>query len=146
METLADQRIADGIITARQYDNIRAEIAKEITKAQILQDNRQVVILCCKFLANFPGSGLAPIEKAVKRRFEQIREKARKDLKSVCPVCGGVMYDLNCCDDMIRPYCAHCGWTYTPMGYMDDKNYALKWHAITWDGAGEPSEVIEAVR
>ncbi len=143
METLADQRIADGIMTAREYDNIRAEIVKEITKAEAIGDNRRVVILCCKFLANFPRAGLVPIEKAVIKRFEQIRETARTALKSVCPVCGGEMYDLNCCDDMIRPYCAHCGRTYTPMGYMDDDNYALKWHAITWDGASEPSEVIE---
>lgn len=143
METVADQRIADGLMTARQYENIRADIVKEITKARVLNDHRRIVILCCKFLDNFPASGLAPIEKAVKKQFMKIRDTARIALKSVCPVCGGVMYDQNCCDDMIRPYCAHCNRTYTPMGYMDDENYALKWHAILWDGCAEPSCIIE---
>jgi hypothetical protein len=143
METIADQRIADGLITPKQYENIRADIAKEITQARAIGDQRRIVILCCKFLNNFPSSGLAPIEKAVKKQFMKIRDAARIELKSVCPVCSGVMYDQACCDDMVRPYCAHCGRTYTPMGYMDDENYALKWHAILWDGGSEPSEVIE---
>lgn len=142
METIADQQIADGIMTARQYDNIRADIAKEITKSQIIGDHRLTVILCCKFLNNFPAVGLAPIEKAVKKRFVKIRDDARIKLKSTCPVCHGVMYDQSCPDDMVRPICVKCGRTYTPMGYMDDDNYAKKWHAITWDGGIEPSEVI----
>jgi len=143
METIVDQRIADGLMTKLQYDNIRADIAKEITKARVIGDQRRIVILCCKFLDNFPSAGLAPIEKAVKKAFMKIRDDARRELKSVCPVCHGVMYDMPCCDDMVRPYCAKCGRTYTPMGYMDDENYALKWHAILWDGGSEPSEVIE---
>lgn len=96
-----------------------------------------------QFTNNFPSENLSPIEKAVKKQFMKIRDAARITLKSVCPVCGGVMYDQACCDDMVRPYCAHCGRTYTPMGYMDDDNYARKWHAILWDGGSEPSEVIE---
>lgn len=143
METLADQRIADGLMTARQYDEIRAGIASQIDKARAIEDHRRVIILCCKFLDNFPRVGLSRIEKAVIRRFEQIRGDARIMLKSKCPVCGGHMSDWACCDDMIRPFCAKCGRTYTPMGYMDDENYALKWHAITWDGGPEPSEIIE---
>jgi hypothetical protein len=142
METIADQRIADGIKTARDYENIRADIAKEITKARVIGDNRRIVILCCKFLDAFPSSKLAPIEKAVKKAFMKTRDDARRELKSVCPVCHGVMYDQTCPDDMVRPCCAHCGRTYTPMGYMDDENYALKWHAILWDGGSEPSEII----
>jgi ribosomal protein S27AE len=143
METLADQRISDGLITARQYDEIRAGIASQITKSRAIEDHRATVILCCKFLNNFPSSGLAPIEKAVKKQFEKIRDAARVDLKSKCPVCGSAMADINCPDDMIRPYCAKCGRTYTPIGYMDDDNYALKWHATTWDGGPEPKEIIE---
>jgi hypothetical protein len=143
METIADQRIADGLITPKQYENIRADIAKEITQARAIGDQRRIVILCCKFLNNFPSSGLAPIEKAVKKQFMKIRDAARIALKSVCPVCHGVMYDQAMCDDLVRPYCVHCGRTYTPMGYMDDENYALKWHAILWDGGSEPSETIE---
>ena len=143
METLADQRIADGLMTRSQYENIRADIATQITKARAIGDHRAIVILCCKFLNNFPAVGLAPIEKAVKTRFTLIRDESRIELKSVCPVCKGVMYDINCPDDMSRPYCAKCGRTYTPMGYMDDDNYARKWHAITWDGGSEPKEVIE---
>lgn len=143
METLADQRIADGIMTARKYENIRADIAKEITKARAIEDHRLTVILCCKFLNNFPRSGLAPIEKSVQKVFKKILTDARVDLKSKCPVCGSAMADINCPDDMIRPYCAKCGKTYTPMGYMDDDNYALKWHATLWDGCAEPKEIIE---
>ena len=143
METLADQRIADGMMTARQYEERRAGIAQEITKSQAIGDHRATVILCCRFLNNFPSSGLAPIERGVQKAFTKIRNDARIELKSVCPVCAGVMYDMNCPDDMGRPYCAQCGRTYTPMGYMDDDNYALKWHAILWDGGPEPSEIIE---
>jgi len=51
METIADQRIADGIMTARQYDNIRADIAKEITQSQVIGDHRLTVVLCCKEMA-----------------------------------------------------------------------------------------------
>ena len=143
METIADQRIADGLMTARQYEDIRADIVKEITKARVIGDHRKIVILCCQFINNFPSNGLSPIEKAVKKQFIKIRDTARRELKSICPVCHGVMYDQEMCDDMVRPYCARCGRTYTPMGYMDDDNYALKWHAILWDGGSEPSEIIE---
>ena len=143
METLADQRIADGLMTRSQYENIRADIATQITKARAIGDHRATVILCCKFLNNFPRTGLAPIEKAVQKVFKQTLTNARIELKSSCPVCHGVMYDQTCPDDMNRPYCAKCGRTYTPMGYMDDDNYARKWHAITWDGGSEPKEVIE---
>ncbi len=143
METIADQRIADGLMTRSQYENIRADIATQITGAHAIDDHRAVVVLCCKFLNNFPSSGLVPIEKTVKKRFIQTRDTSRRILKSICPVCKGVMYDINCPDDMLRPYCSHCGRTYTPMGYMDDDNYARKWHAITWDGCAEPKEVIE---
>jgi hypothetical protein len=143
MGTIADQKIADGLTTATQYEEIRAGIAKEIDKARVIGDHRKTVILCCQFLNTFPSVGLSPIEKAVKKQFMQIRNVARIELKSVCPVCGGVMYDQNCPDDMVRPYCAHCGRTYTPMEYMDNDDYALKWHAILWDGGSEPSEIIE---
>lgn len=130
-------------MTKSQYENIRADITQQITKARVIGDHRAVVILSCQFLNNFPSSGLEPIEKAVKKVFTKIRDDARRELKSICPVCKGVMYDLNCCDDMIRPYCAKCGRTYTPMGYMADPDYALKWWAIEWNGGDEPSEVIE---
>lgn len=143
METLADQRIADGMMTARQYEDIRADIAKEITKSRAIEDHRMTVILCCKFLDNFPRSGLAPIEKGVIKAFEKIRIDARISLKSKCPVCGSAMANINCPDDQNRPYCAKCGRTYTPMGYMDDENYALKWWAITWDGGPEHGESVE---
>jgi hypothetical protein len=143
MESLADQRISDGMMTARQYDMVRAGIAAEITKARAIGDHRKTVILCCRFVDAFPRSGLAPIDKAVRKAFQKIRDDARRELKSICPVCHGVMYDQTCPDDMARPYCAHCGRTYTPMGYMDDDDYARKWHAILWDGGSEPSEIIE---
>ena len=143
MENYAEQQIQDGFKTDLEYANKRNALAQEIDKALVLGDNRRVVILASRVVDTFPAGRLAPIEKAIRKVFMKIRDDARIALKSTCPVCHGVMYDQSCCDDMVRPYCAKCGRTYTPMGYMDDDNYALKWHATLWDGGSEPKEIIE---
>lgn len=143
MENYAEQQIQDGQKTRAYYDNKRALLAQEITKAQVVGDVRRVVILATRFVDAFPSGNLAPIEKAVRAQFQEIRKNARYELIHKCPVCGSSMYDTNCPDDMVRAMCAKCGRTYTPMGYIDDDNYALKWHATLWDGGSEPKEIIE---
>lgn len=128
---------------AQEYNDKRADIVKEIIKAEIIMDSRAIVIWCRRFLDAFPSGKIAPIEKAVKARFEQKLKDAKIHLTGTCPVCGDHMYESPCCDDLMRPFCPSCKRTYTPMGYDDQDDYAKKWYAITWDGGSEPSEVIE---
>jgi hypothetical protein len=129
-------------MTKETYEGKRMILAQQIAKARILKDNRSIVILCTRFIDAFPSHGLVPIERAVREVFRNLRKEAKDQLLHTCPVCGTTMYDQACCDDLIRPYCAKCSRTYSPMGYMEDNDYALKWHAQLWDGGAEPSEVI----
>lgn len=127
---------------ALQYDNQRAEIVKDIIKAEITMDQRRLVIYTRRFLDAWPQGKLTKIEKAVKAVFEQKLKDAKSRLKGTCPVCGDHMSEQMCCDDLMRPYCPTCKRTYTPMGYDCQDDYALKWYAISWDMV-ETSEVIE---
>jgi hypothetical protein len=129
-------------MTKETYEGKRMILAQQIAKARVLNDHRAIVILCSRFIDAFPQRGLQPIERAVREVFRNLRKEAKDQLTHICPVCGTTMYDQLCPIDMVRPICIKCGRTYTPMGYMDDDNYAKKWFAKLWDGGSEPSEVI----
>lgn len=122
------------------FEAIRQELAEQITRAQDQKDYRRVVILCRKFTDAFPYQK-SPIERHVKEVFLQKLREAKTALKSTCPVCKGPMENTLCADDDIRPFCKKCGKTYTPMGYDDSEEYALKWYATEWNGT-ETGEVI----
>jgi hypothetical protein len=124
------------------YEETRHNLAVQITAAKEKGDHRLTVILCRRFIDAFPNHGLVPIERHVREVFREQLRTAKQNLKSVCPVCGGPMQETACCDDLFRPYCAKCGKTYTPLGYDDEYDYALKWRATLWDGGEEPTEVI----
>jgi hypothetical protein len=132
-----------GAENTKTYEGERMELAKQITKAREANDYRRIVILCRKFVDAFPASGLVPIEKQVREVFREMLRTAKEHVMSTCPVCGGKMHSMPGCDDIFRPYCKVCNRTYTPMGYDCEDDYALKWHAILWDGGSEPSEIIE---
>jgi hypothetical protein len=133
-----------GAEDTQTFEGIRMDLAKQITKAREENDYRKIVILCRRFTDAFPSSGLVPIEKHVREVFREMLRTAKEHVISKCPVCGGEMHTISCCDDLFRPYCKKCNRTYTPMGYDCEDDFAKKWHAITWDGGSEPSEVIEA--
>jgi ribosomal protein L37AE/L43A len=123
------------------YEAQRSELAKQITKARVINDHRMVVILCRRFIDAFPSHGLVPIERAVREVFRESLRTAKDELTHICPVCKTTMYDQLCPDDITRPYCAKCGKTYKPRGYDDEDTYALEWIATTWTGT-ESAEVI----
>lgn len=114
---------------ARRFENKRTEIAKEITKAEILMDQRSIVIWTGRFLDAWPQGRLSKIERAVKAVFEQKLKDAKFHLTATCPVCGDHMHGTLCPDDVIRPWCPTCHKAYTPLGYTTDDDYAKKWSA-----------------
>jgi transposase-like protein len=103
---------------------------------------RMAIVYWRRALDAYPATSGKPVS-ADKDRMITALNADKQTLKSICPVCGGEMHTISCCDDISRPYCKACNKTYTPTGYDCEDDYAKKWHAITWDGGSEPSEVIE---
>jgi len=134
--------IYHGAEDTKTYEGIRMQLSRDISKSLENNDHRLTVILCRRFINAFPASGLVPIERAVRECFREKLNKSKEVLTHICPVCGATMTDTLCPDDIMRPLCHQCGKTYTPLGYDEEDNYALKWGAITWNGA-EPYNVIE---
>ena len=127
--------------TRQECENQRSEIAKEITKAEIIGDLRSVVIWCRRFLDAWPNDAKTKIETAVYAVFKKKMEDAKFHLKGKCPVCGDHMYETSCPDDTIRSYCPSCQKTYTPMGYDSEDDYALYWWCIDWQNGEKGTKV-----
>ena len=125
------------------YEEIRHTLAIQISAAKEKEDHRLTVILCRKFIDAFPHHGIVPIDRHVRETFREYLRTAKKNLTSICPVCGGFMQDTLCCDDITRPYCESCQSVYTPIGYDDEDNYAQFWHKA--DIRGNIGEIVEVV-
>jgi predicted RNA-binding Zn-ribbon protein involved in translation (DUF1610 family) len=126
----------------KKYESERAELAHLITRAEVLNDYRHIVIYCRRFTDRFPHEGITRIEGEIRAIFLRKMIAAKDELKHTCPVCGSVMYDQCCPDDSNRAFCASCGKTYTPLGYDSEDNYALTWCGKLWDGGEEPETIV----
>ncbi len=72
------------------------------------------------------------------------RTEVRHQLLHTCAVCGGTMHDTLCPDDISRPFCQNCKSTYTPIGYMNEDDYAARFTRIAWHD-GEVRTIVEVV-
>ena len=118
-----------------------AQLRERARKAEENCNWRMATILYTRAINAYPTT-TGQLAKQDLLNLRNARTEARHQLHHICPVCGGSMRDILCPDDQSRTFCDHCKRTYTPMGYMEKDDYALKWFATTWTGT-ETSEVIE---